>query len=124
MRLNIKENGRFIIWKVVNILIHLLTEILAYCKALKVKISVHSNFPYRFTHSGSDHDFAVHLVTQPLLLFSTFLLEHSFMLKSYVVWRWWWGGVVAYVILVSAQVLYIKCPPLKSTLKFLPPFTL
>ena len=51
MRLNIKENGRFIIWKVVNILIHLLTEILAYCKALKVKISVHSNFPYRFTHS-------------------------------------------------------------------------
>ena len=52
MRLNINENGVNVIWMVVNILIHLLTEILAYCKALKVKISVHSNFPYRFTHSG------------------------------------------------------------------------
>ena len=51
MRLNINENGVNIIWMVVNILIHLLTEILAYCKALKVKISVHSNFPYRFAHS-------------------------------------------------------------------------
>ena len=52
MHVNIKENGRFIIWKVVNILIHILTEIFPYCKALKVKISVHSNFPYRFTHSA------------------------------------------------------------------------
>ena len=51
MHLNINENGVNGIWMVVNILIHLLTEILAYCKALKVKISVHSNFPYRFTHS-------------------------------------------------------------------------
>ena len=51
MRLNINENGVNVIWMVVNILIHLLTEILAYCKALKVKISVHSNFPYRFAHS-------------------------------------------------------------------------
>ena len=34
-----------------NILIHVLTEILAYCKALKVKIFVHSNFPYRSAHS-------------------------------------------------------------------------
>ena len=50
MRLNINENGVNVIWMVVNILIHLLTEILAYCKALKVKISVHSNFPYRLTH--------------------------------------------------------------------------
>ena len=53
MRLNINENGVNVIWMVVNILIHLLTEILAYCKALKVKISVHSNFPYRFAHSAS-----------------------------------------------------------------------
>ena len=52
MRLNINENGVNVIWMVVNILIHLLTEILAYCKALKVKISVHSNFPYRFAHSA------------------------------------------------------------------------
>ena len=29
---------------------------------------------------GSSHD---------ILTISTFLLEHSFMLKSY---RWWWGG--------------------------------
>ena len=53
MHLNINENGVNVIWMVVNILIHLLTEILAYCKALKVKISVHSNFPYRFAHSGA-----------------------------------------------------------------------
>ena len=53
MRLNINENGVNVIWMVVNILIHLLTEILAYCKALKVKISVHSNFPYRLTHSAA-----------------------------------------------------------------------
>ena len=52
MSLNINENGVNVIWMVVNILIHLLREILAYCKALKVKISVHSNVPYSFTHSA------------------------------------------------------------------------
>ena len=59
MRLNINENGVNVIWMVVNILIHLLTEILAYCKALKVKISVHSNFPYSFTHSAPSLKFSV-----------------------------------------------------------------
>ena len=49
--MNIKENGVNVIWMVVNICQHHLTEILAYIKALKVKISVHSNFPYSFTHS-------------------------------------------------------------------------
>ena len=46
----IKENGVDVIWKVVNISKHLIMEIWVYTKALKVKISVHSNFPYWLTH--------------------------------------------------------------------------
>ena len=53
MCLNINENGVNVIWMVVNICQHHLTEILEYIKALKVKISVHSNFPYRLTHSAA-----------------------------------------------------------------------
>ena len=37
--------------------------------------------------------------SQDILTISTFLLEHSFMLKSYRVGGWW----VAYKILLSAQ---------------------
>ena len=45
----IKENGVDVIWKVVNISKHLITEIFAYTK---VKISVHSNSPYWLTHQS------------------------------------------------------------------------
>ena len=69
-------------------------------------------------HVGLPHvlDLAVHLVNffgwmsqgghseRATFTISTLLPEHSFMIKSY---QWWGGGLVAHVILVSAQVLWV-----------------